>query len=576
MIWNTNPCSPTTAEALSRGLQVGRVTAELLTQRGFTDSATAEAFLRPRLADLDDPFAIANLLAAAERLITAIRGRESVAVLGDYDVDGVTSTSLLVQALRTFGLDPQFFVPRRLVEGYGLTMAAVERVLSIGQPSLFIALDCGTNSVAEVAYLRARGIDVIVVDHHQSRHAVPTDCLVVNPHLEAGADQPWRNLCTVGLVFKLVHGLVKRLRQLGDATAEAFSLKECLDFVALGTVADLVPLRAENRILCRHGLRRLANTTRRGLQALFEVSGLQLGQDVQPPDISFRLGPRINACGRLNDAVEPVKLFLSDDTADCLEAAQRLDAFNRERQAIEREMVQEATAWVGDVAPEQESIVVAGADWHPGVVGIVAGKLARDFQRPSIALGRDGPNYVGSGRSCRGIDLQAVLTTCDQYLLEWGGHPMAVGVTIAIDQLEPFRAAFEAAVRAFRAHSPSIPEGSVTIDAWIDIDELSPELLLEIDGLRPFGEGNPEPILGVRRAVLRYPASPFGNGNVRFRLPLADGRLLSVVGWRLGENPPPAGQPLDFAAKFNRYTYNGQSYPQLELLHWRPSEPTSR
>ncbi len=576
MIWNTNPCSPTTAEALSRGLQVGRVTAELLTQRGFTDSATAEAFLRPRLADLDDPFAIANLLAAAERLITAIRGRESVAVLGDYDVDGVTSTSLLVQALRTFGLDPQFFVPRRLVEGYGLTMAAVERVLSIGQPSLFIALDCGTNSVAEVAYLRARGIDVIVVDHHQSRHAVPTDCLVVNPHLEAGADQPWRNLCTVGLVFKLVHGLVKRLRQLGDATAEAFSLKECLDFVALGTVADLVPLRAENRILCRHGLRRLANTTRRGLQALFEVSGLQLGQDVQPPDISFRLGPRINACGRLNDAVEPVKLFLSDDTADCLEAAQRLDAFNRERQAIEREMVQEATAWVGDVAPEQESIVVAGADWHPGVVGIVAGKLARDFQRPSIALGRDGPNYVGSGRSCRGIDLQAVLTTCDQYLLEWGGHPMAVGVTIAIDQLEPFRAAFEAAVRAFRAHSPSIPEGSVTIDAWIDIDELSPELLLEIDGLRPFGEGNPEPILGVRRALLRYPASPFGNGNVRFRLPLADGRLLSVVGWRLGENPPPAGQPLDFAAKFNRYTYNGQSYPQLELLHWRPSEPTSR
>lgn len=550
---------------------IGRVCAELLAQRGFEDLAEARSFLRPRLADLGDPYALSHLKAAAERLIVALRNDETIAILGDYDVDGVTSTALLVDALRVFGANPHFFVPLRLVEGYGLTEATLQRVLSECQPSLFIALDCGTNSVAEVAALRERGIDVIIVDHHRSKEALPQDCLMVNPHVDGSGETPWRHLCSVGLTFKLVHGLVKRLREQGDPVAEQFKLKDYLDFVAMGTVADLVPLLQENRILCRHGLRRLANSSRRGINALFEVSGLELGQEIQPPDISFRLGPRINASGRLDDAVEPIKLFLSDDYAACLEAAHKLDAFNRERQLIEREMVQQACEWVEQLDQSNEAIVVAGADWHPGVVGIVAGKLARDYGRPCIALGRDGDCFVGSGRSCGGVNLQTVLQRCDEFLGEWGGHPMAVGVTLDCAQLAAFREAFEKAVALERAQHKALPP-ALEVNVWVRPPELTDDLLAELDALRPFGEGNPEPIIGVSGLLLRNPPSPFGRGNLRFRVSRGGGPPLSVVGWRMGENPPPVGRRLDFAGKFNRHTFNGTTVPQLELLGWRLSE----
>ncbi|MGF1451119.1 MAG: single-stranded-DNA-specific exonuclease RecJ [Opitutales bacterium] len=572
MEWRSTQVPASVARRLQEGLGIGRVSAELLAQRGFENLEEARLFLHPRLADLGDPYALGNVKPAAERLIRALRSGESISILGDYDVDGVTSTALLVDALRAFGANPHFFVPLRLVEGYGLTEATIERVLQEGNPSLFIALDCGTNSVSEVAALRARGIDVIIVDHHRSKDAIPSDCLLVNPHVDGGPDVPWRQLCTVGLVFKLVHGLVKRLREEGDPVAEGFKLKEYLDFVAMGTVADLVPLLRENRILCRHGLRRLANSSRRGINALFEVSGLQLGQDIQPPDISFRLGPRINASGRLDDAVEPVKLFLNDDYHACLEAARKLDAFNRERELIEREMVQQACQWVEELDEGRETIVVAGCDWHPGVVGIVAGKLARDYGRPCIALGRDGDSFVGSGRSSCGINLQKILQRCDRFLGEWGGHPMAVGVTLDATHLSAFREAFEnevAAERArIRAEAPALE-----VNVWVQPRELTDSLLAELDALRPFGEGNPEPIIGVSGMLLRNPPSAFGRGNLRFRVSRGGGPPLSVVGWRMGENPPPVGQRLDFAGKFNRHTFNGTAIPQLELVAWRRSQP---
>ena len=571
MLWQCSTVPASAVDRLRSELRISPRIARLLVKQGLTEPATAERFLHPRLADLGDPFQITHLEAAADRLVQALRADEKIAIVGDYDVDGVTSTALLVSILRHFGLAPEYFVPRRMQEGYGLTEASVERLLKACEPSLVIALDCGTNSVAEVAALRDRGIDVIIVDHHQSRDGIPQNCWLVNPHVFDAPEAPWARLCTAGLVFKLVHGLVKRLRQHGDPVAKRLKLKDYLDFVALGTVADLVPLREENRILTRFGLTRLSACPRQGMRALFEVSGMTLGQAVEPVDISFRLGPRINASGRLADAALPVGMLLSEDFATCNEAARQLEAFNRERQAIERRMVEEAAASISALGKPPAGLLVYGDDWHPGVVGIVAGKLAREFNRPCIALGRDGDLAVGSGRSCSGIDLQCVLGRCGDLLQEWGGHPMAVGITLAEANVSAFAEAFASAVAEYVSHQP--PSGhTLTITDWVASQDLGDDLLNEMDMLRPFGEANPEPVLGVPAVTLRRPLDRFGDGHFRFQIPTGNGRPVAGIAWRKADNPVPVGEPVDLAVKFYRHHFNGRVFPQAELLDWRPSQ----
>ncbi|MES1167341.1 MAG: DHH family phosphoesterase, partial [Pseudomonadota bacterium] len=303
MRWTYTPLPAGTVEAMATDAGVSPVLAELLLRAGLDDGESAARFMNPALAELSDPFFLANLEAAACRLRRAIADGEQIVVLGDYDVDGVSSTALLVGILRRFGANPRFIVPRRSADGYGLSRSAIDRALEQGKPGLFIALDCGTNSHAETAYLRGQGIDVLVVDHHQSRECPADHCLLVNPHVRPGAvEEAWRHLCTVGLVFKLVHGLLKRLRAENHPVALAIRPRDYLDLVALGTVADLVPLRGENRILARHGLRILQETQRPGLRALMDIAGVKPGQEIMPVDISYRLSPRINASGRLADA----------------------------------------------------------------------------------------------------------------------------------------------------------------------------------------------------------------------------------------------------------------------------------
>ena len=349
MRWTHTPLPADEVETLSKRAGVSRVLAELLLRAGLTDGETANAFLQPALAGLNDPFLLRNLEAAATRLRQAIAQRENIVVLGDYDVDGVSSTALLVMVLRRFGLNPRFIVPRRSEDGYGLSRSAIDRALEGGTPHLFIALDCGTNSHAEAAYLRSLGVDVMVIDHHRSKEQPLEDCVLINPHVHACAaesDRAWRNLCTVGLVFKLCHGLLKQLRNDNHPVAFRIKLRDHLDLVALGTVADLVPLVGENRILARHGLRILQETHRPGLRALMEVAGVKPAQGITPTDISFRLGPRINASGRLADAALSVELLLSDELGFCSETARQLDVFNRERQEIERAITDEAERFI--------------------------------------------------------------------------------------------------------------------------------------------------------------------------------------------------------------------------------------
>lgn len=574
MRWTHTPLPAAEVEVLSKRAGVSRVLAELLLRAGLGETAAAADFLQPALARLNDPFLLRNLEAAATRLRQAIAAREAIVVLGDYDVDGVSSTALLVTVLRRFGLNPRFVVPRRAEDGYGLSRSAIDRALEAGRPDLFVALDCGTNSHEEAAYLRSQGIDVLVIDHHRSTERALDQCLLINPHVHAGEDGrdlAWRHLCTVGLVFKLCHGLLKQLRGENHPVAFRIKLRDHLDLVALGTIADLVPLQGENRILARHGLRILQETQRPGLQALMEVAGVRPAQGISPTDISFRIGPRINASGRLADAALSVELLLSDDRAFCVETAQQLDAFNRERQDIERTITEEAERLIEQEFSALAGVVLFAENWHPGVVGVVAGRVTRKYNRPCVVLGNEGDFAKGSGRSVDGVNLVEVLGSCCEHLASWGGHPMAVGVALRKEHLATFRAQFAEAVR--RHAGGDIAEPRLEIAAWLTPEQVTERLMDELDALHPFGQGNPEPVFGVCGVVLRQPPEVFKEQHFRFRLEDGRGRGLHGVAWKMAQRRPPVGVPIDLAVELKWNHFNHRKLLQLGLIDWRRSEP---
>lgn len=572
MRWTYTPPPAEEVEALSHLAKVSRAVAELLLRNGLGNPTAAASFLDPTLSTLSDPFLLPNLEAAAARMQRAIAANESVVVLGDYDVDGVSSTTLLVGILRRFGLAPRFVVPRRAEDGYGLSRSAIDRALEDGVPQLFVVLDCGTNSHDEVAYLIGQGIDVIVIDHHRSKDATVAQGILVNPHVESESGQVGvenRNLCTVGLVFKLAHGLLKLLRQENHPVALSIKLRDELDLVAMGTVADLVPLVGENRTLAKHGLRILQNTERPGLRALMNVAGVRRGQDITPLDISFRLGPRINASGRLADAALSVELMLSNDATFGAETARQLDDFNRERQDIERLITEDAERMIEQNYSGHQGIVLYSEDWHPGVVGIVAGRVTRKYNRPCVVLGNDGALAKGSGRSVNGINLVEVLATCSEHLDSWGGHPMAVGVAVTKDRLAAFRERFAEAVRESAGHV--IAESELEIAAWLTPDLIGEAFMAELDALHPFGQGNPEPVFGIRGVVLRQSPDVFKELHFRFWFDDGNGRRLHGVAWKMADRVPPARVPLDLAVKLTWNHFNGRKLLQLELMDWRPS-----
>ncbi len=573
MRWIYTPIAAGDVAELSKRAGVGPVLAELLLRGGHRDPAEAAEFLNPDLSGLGDPLAISNIVPAVARLKAAIASRERVIVLGDYDVDGVSSTALLVSVLRRFGLDPSFVVPRRSEDGYGLSRSAIDRALEAGRPGLFIALDCGTNSQEEVAYLAGQGIDVLIVDHHRSKVGSLSRGLLINPHVAAAGggapQQAWQHLCTVGLVFKLLHGLLKHLRLENHPVAARIRLRDYLDLVAMGTIADLVPLVGENRILAKNGLRILQETARPGLRALMDVSGITAMQMILPVDISFRLGPRINASGRLADAALSVDLLLSDDEGFARETARQLDAFNRERQDIERKMTEEAERMIEERYSGDAGIVLFSEAWHPGVVGIVAGRVSRHYNRPCIVLGNEGDMAKGSGRSVDGINLVDVLATCPEGLSSWGGHPMAVGVSLPKSELDGFRSRFAAAVR--RHAGDAIAEARLNIAAWLAPEQVGDGLMDELDLLHPYGQGNPEPVFGLRGVALRRRPEVFKARHFRFWLEDSRGRPLSGVAWKMADRLPPAGVGLDLAVELNWNFFNDRRTLQLELVDWRRS-----
>jgi single-stranded-DNA-specific exonuclease len=565
MLWNCTEIDECKASALAQSICLSNVVTRILVEQGITQAEDAEEFLRPRLAQLDDPFAIKNLKSAAKRIEKAVENKESIVVFGDYDVDGVTSTTQMVSMLRTLELTPKFCVPRRLDEGYGLSLEAIERVFDGQIPQLFIALDCGTNAHESIAYLRDLGIDVIVVDHHQTKTQAPKDCIFINPHVNDHKDAPWRNLCTAGLVFKLLHGLLKLRRQADDPRVESIQLKDYLDLVAMGTVADLVPLQGENRILSWFGLKHLRANDRAGVRALAEVAGIDSCQEMVSSDISFKIAPRINASGRLADASLPIELLLQDDYRSCINIAERLDEINKERQAIERGITKVAEERAASEFADAPGIILFSEDWHPGVVGIVASRVSRRFHKPCVILGAEGELAKGSGRSVASVNLVEVFQRCTHLLEHWGGHPMAAGVSLKSLDVAAFTKCYLESLEAL--YPGGLPEPSIEISTWLEMADLNESLLEELDRLHPFGQGNREPIFGLRDLVLEDSPDSFGDGNFRFRLPAQAGakRGISGIAWQLGE-PPKIGKAVDMAFRFSWNYWRNNRYPQLTLI----------
>jgi single-stranded-DNA-specific exonuclease len=414
---------------------------------------------------------------------------------------------------------------------------------------------------------------VIVIDHHRSKETPLAQGLLINPHVvsdETGADAPWRNLCTVGLVFKLAHGLLKQLRAENHPVALAFKLRDYLDLVALGTVADLVPLLGENRILARHGLRILQENARPGLRALMSVAGVKPENGINPVDISFRLGPRINASGRLADAALSVELLLSDDLDFCAETAQQLDVFNRERQDIERKITEEAERMIETQYADSPAIVLYSEAWHPGVVGIVAGRVTRKYNRPCVVLGNEGELAKGSGRSIDGLSLVDVLAVCGGPLASWGGHPMAVGIAIEKTRLEAFRTHFAETVR--KQLGSGLAQRELELAAWLQPEQVTEQLMTELEALHPFGQGNAEPVFGVSGVVFRLKPEVFKGAHFRFQFESGRGRRLHGVAWKMADRVPPLGVPLELAVQLAWNHFNGRKLLQLELIDWRLAE----
>ena len=490
-------------------------------------------------------------------------------MLGDYDVDGVSSTALLVSLLRRFGLNPSFVVPRRMEDGYGLSRSAIDRALEVGKPDLFIALDCGTNSQAEVSFLQEQGIDVLIIDHHREGEGSVDSALLDQSACVSGRRR--RHLAQslhggtgVQTCARTPETLAGRENH---PVAFRIKLREYLDLVAMGTIADLVPLTGENRLMARHGLRILESAARPGVRALMEVSGVRPELGVQPMDISFRLGPRINASGRLADAALSVDLMLSDDVQFCFETAQQLDSFNRERQDIERQIVKDAEKLIEKHYKNHAGIVLYADEWHPGVVGIVAGRVSRQYNRPCVVLGNEGELAKGSGRSVDGVNLVEVLADCDKFLGSWGGHPMAVGVAVPKEKLEDFRQAFAAAVTVHAGGD--IEDRELAISAWIKAEQIGPRLMDELDALHPFGQANAEPVFGLKG--IQFPKTPdvFKEAHFRFSFEDERRRRLFGVAWKMAHKVPPARTPVDIAVHLRWNHFNDRKLLQLELIDWR-------
>ena len=522
--WVLHPRShPQRALLLARELGAPPAIGHTLVNRGFAEPDAARQFLSPVLDDLHDPHLLLGLDAALERIRRALADGEPILVQGDYDVDGITSTYLLHSTLQELGGAVRWRIPHRTRDGYGLTRAAVDEARRLGC-RLIVTVDCGITAVEPVAYARSLGIDTVITDHHEPAAILPDAASVVNP-LRPGCPYPFKSLAGVGVTYKLVEAL---LRERGR-TRRA---EEFLDVVALGTIADVVPLVGENRILATLGLERLNRTRHLGLRALLERAGLA-GRRLTSGQVAFVLAPRINAAGRMGDAGQALRLLLARDEGEARACADGLEDDNARRRSFDETASLEAAARVEtDLGfPQCASILLWSESWHPGVLGIVASRMVERFQRPTVLVALDGGRGRGSGRSVPGLDLTRVLDGCSDLLESWGGHALAAGLVVARERLPELRERLEQLVR--ERVSPADRVKRVTYDAPLTLAECDETLVEWVERLAPYGLDNPEPIYHLAHAEVE--ATSVVGGGKHLRLTVRDGSAQAeAIGFGLG------------------------------------------
>ena len=536
---------------------------ELLKRKRFASTDKVNAFLQPRLNALGDPFLLPDMAIAVARIFRAIDARERVVLFGDYDVDGVTSLALLSEILRSYGAAPELFLPLRMEEGYGMSPESVDRCCEQFRPELLIAVDCGTSSIAEIAELGKRGVDVIVLDHHEPKSALPDCVAVVNPKADSSCASHY--LCSVGIVFKLCHAMLK------TRTNPGFDLKSNLDLVALGTVADIVPLQNENRMLVHRGARQIGESQRPGIRKLMEIASVR--SPIAAEDIGFRLGPRLNAAGRLATAEKALRLLLTRDETEAGELAVLLDAQNRERQGVEKKLFIEAEQQLAQAFdPDRDAAIIVGAlDWHPGVLGIVASRLARKYHRPAIVIGFDSAGSgKGSGRSIEGLSLIEALGRCEKWLEKFGGHEMAAGLTIRHECFSDFADAFRKAARELVSEENLQPR--LHLDHELAFSDLNGDLLRWHQVLQPFGNGNPQPMFFARAVEPTVEPQVLKEKHLLLRLRQRNYQQRAIFfDGALARLPIP---PWDMAFRIAADEYQGETRLQIQVEALRSAAPT--
>ena len=507
--------------ALARELGTAPIIGQILWNRGLQSAEEARAFLHPEDKPFHDPFLMMDMERAARRIIQAIHAGEQIVVYGDYDVDGMTSTTLLMKNIRALGGMVSYYIPNRFTEGYGLNGAALRQIAAEGC-GLLVTVDCGISSADVVAQMDG-AMDIIITDHHLPGAVLPPAYAVINPH-RADCPYPFKELAGVGVAFKLVQALW----QLEEERLYA----DDLDIVALGTVADLVPLVGENRKLVQAGLLRMTERPSPGIAALVRVSGCE-GKAINTGIVGFQLAPRLNAAGRIETARRGVELLTAADAHEADRIAAELNALNTERRDLEQDILTEAESMLGGFTPDVPAIVVAGEDWNAGVIGIVASRLVEKYYRPSIVLTRQGDVYKGSCRSIAGLHMYDALAACRDTLIQFGGHAMAAGLTLECNRLEDFRCAFANYVNTHLNYEDFTPK--ISIEALVAPADWTIPMVEEIALLEPYGMGNPRPIFGVRDVRPRTAAAIGADGkHLRMEVGTREKRVAALY-WNYGE-----------------------------------------
>lgn len=526
--------------------------AKILLNRDI-DEANIQKFLHPCLDDLYDPFLFNGMDLVVDRILKAIETKERITVYGDYDVDGITSTTILYKFLHSLGAEVDYYLPNRLTEGYGLNNEAIDEIKNRGT-KLLVTVDCGISAYDEVEYAKSLGIDVIVTDHHECPEKIP-ECIAVIDAKRADSSYPFNSLAGCGVSFKVVQAICQRLEK------DKSEYLEFLDIVALGTIADIVPLIDENRVIVKFGLEKMKKTENLGLRALINLSGIK---SIESSSVSFGLAPRINACGRMGNAELALKMLLTDSMKEAMEIAEQLNSMNRERQEIERSIYDEVEEQINKENLKNDKVIVAGKEnWHHGVIGIVSSKITESHYKPSILVSFEGEECKGSGRSVDGFDLHAALNACSKYLLKYGGHEMAIGLTLKREEFDNFR---KAICEYAKDKLPDEAIPTIKYDAEITHKDVSKETIKELNLLEPYGEGNPAPLFAYKNVKVDSIRTLSNDKHLKLNVK-EEHRIFSAIAFNMGilKNSIHMGDRADILCAIELNSYNGLEMVQLNI-----------